>query len=365
MPRTPKGEISINNSDGWIQLVWRYQSKRKWFSPGLRYEPINLAVAQQLAYQIKLDMISGNFDPSLKKYKGDRSLEPAKDLGAVKLFERFIEFKTKKVQHRTLEKYKGLLTWLREFYGDRPATGKDAEDFIHWLNENMEPVTSQERLGLLKSGWKWGIKQELVKDNPWVELRVRSRPKQKPKAFTKDEVQRILTGFAEHSRYNHYTDYVRFKFSCGCRTGEANGLRWRHLNEDCTVVWFGEAHTHGEFKETKTGKDRDVKLSDSLGAMLRSRRPTNVDPDSLVFPAPKGGAITEGNFGKRGWRKVLEAQGVPYRRYYNTRHTFISHALESGMNPVEVAAITGHDVKTLYQNYAGLIKSHPKTPELF
>lgn len=201
--------------------------------------------------------------------------------------------------------------------------------------------------------------------NPWVDLRVRQPPQQKPKAFTKNEVQRILKGFEESYYYHHYTDYVRFKFSIGCRTGEANGLRWRHLNENCTIVWFGESHTHGQFKDTKTGKAREVKLSASLSKMLRSRMPADVDPDALVFPAPKGGPMTEGNFSERGWAKVLDAQTVPYRVPYNTRHTFVSHALEAGMSPVEVAAITGHDVRTLYENYAGLIKSHPTTPELF
>jgi len=67
----------------------------------------------------------------------------------------------------------------------------------------------------------------------------------------------------------------------------------------------------------------------------------------------------------RAWRIVLKAQGIAYRNPYNTRHTFISHALEAGLSPVEVASITGHNVKTLFENYAGLIKSHPTMPELY
>ena len=364
MARTPKGEVSIENVDGWIRLRWRYKGERKTMSLGLRHDPVNLTVAQQRASQIRLDIVSGNYDPKLAKYKSDRAQLP-QEIGAIDLFVRFIEWKTKQVQTRTLEKYRGLVNWMREYLGDRPATDAAAEGFINWLGENLAPGTTRERLLLLRSGWRWGIKQELVTVNPWVDLRVRQPPQQKPKAFTKNEVQRILKGFEESYYYHHYTDYVRFKFSTGCRTGEANGLRWRHLNENCTIVWFGESHTHGQFKDTKTGKAREVKLSDSLSKMLRSRMPADVDPDALVFPAPKGGPMTEGNFSERGWAKVLDAQTVPYRVPYNTRHTFVSHALEAGMSPVEVAAITGHDVRTLYENYAGLIKSHSTTPELF
>jgi integrase len=269
-------------------------------------------------------------------------------------------------KQRTLEKYYGLVNWLREYFGDDSVEDEDtADDFLQWLMENLEPVTAFERLGLLKAAWDWGIDKDLITANPWAELKVRKSPKQKPKPFSKDEVKRIIQGFRGSQYYRHYADYVQFKFSTGCRTGEVNGLRWRHLTEDCTVVWFGETFSHGEFKETKNKKTREVKLAPSLVEMLRMRMSEDVDSDDLVFPAPEGGPMDAKNFSARGWSKVLEEAGIDYRSPYHTRHTFVSHALASGMNPVEVAAITGHNVKTLYENYAGLIKSHPETPELF
>ncbi len=67
------------------------------------------------------------------------------------------------------------------------------------------------------------------------------------------------------------------------------------------------------------------------------------------------------------WSFCLERAAhleLDYRKPYNTRHTFISHALDKGMNPVEVAQLTGHDVQTLYENYAGVVNSRPRLPEL-
>ncbi|MBT9318041.1 tyrosine-type recombinase/integrase [Leptothoe spongobia] len=364
MPRTPKGEVSILNKDGMIQLYWRYQGDRKYLSLGLQYDPINIEVAKRRASQIKLDMLSGHFDKTLDRYRSDRP--PSEGLGAVELFEKFIEWKAQRVQPRTLDKYRGLVTWLREFFGNRTADEDSATEFLGWLQENMEPITVRERLVLLRAGWKWGLDKELVSSNPWADLHVRKPPKQPTKPFTKDEVRRILEGFENSRYYSYYIDYVRFRFRTGFRSGEINGLRWRHFNSDCSVVWIGESHTHGEFKDTKTGKAREVKLSVSLVGMLRSQlEKLKPDPDELVFPAPKGGPIHEGNFAKRAWKTVLEDAGIEYRKPYNTRHTFISHALEAGMSPMEVAKITGHDVRTLYEDYAGLIKSHPTTPELF
>ena len=56
----------------------------------------------------------------------------------------------------------------------------------------------------------------------------------------------------------------------------------------------------------------------------------------------------------------MKKAAVKYPKPYNTRYTLISHALEGGMNPILVAELTGHDVKTLYENYAGCIE--PLTP---
>lgn len=98
--------------------------------------------------------------------------------------------------------------------------------------------------------------------------------------------------------------------------------------------------------------------------MLLGRRPTRPKPDALVFASPKGGAIDDHNFRNRAWKTVLTRLEIDYRKPYNTRHTLISHALDLGMNPVAVAQLTGHDVRMIYQNYAGNVNSRPRLPEL-
>jgi integrase len=74
-----------------------------------------------------------------------------------------------------------------------------------------------------------------------------------------------------------------------------------------------------------------------------------------VFPAPEGGAIDSDNFRHRAWTKVLKRLSIPYRKPYTTRATFISLALARGVNPVNLAAITGHDVHTMFKHYAGVV----------
>ena len=93
---------------------------------------------------------------------------------------------------------------------------------------------------------------------------------------------------------------------------------------------------------------------------MRSR----TDKSELIFTY-LGKAIDAHNFRHRPWKSILQAQGVPYRRPYNCRHTFISHALERGLNPVTIAQMTGHDVAVLFKHYAGCIGGVPQLPDLF
>jgi integrase len=98
--------------------------------------------------------------------------------------------------------------------------------------------------------------------------------------------------------------------------------------------------------------------------MLKRRKPISAHPDSLVFPAKEGGHIDDHNFRNRAWKTILEEQGIEYRKPYNTRHTGASHMLQV-MHPTTVAEITGHNVRTLYEHYAGDIRTNPEIPDLF
>jgi integrase len=190
-------------------------------------------------------------------------------------------------------------------------------------------------------------------------------PTQKPKPFTQGEIQAILTVFRQSKHYSHYADFVEFLFGSGCRIGEAIGLQWRHVSDDCSTVWIGEAVSRGKIrKSTKTNRARQFKLSPRLVQILLARRPQSPQPDGPVFPAPKGGLMDDHLFCVRAWKKTIAAAGVTYRHPYSARHTFISHALAKGIKPVTVAEMTGHDPQVLFKHYASDIDSGLQLPDI-
>jgi integrase len=363
--KSAKGAIKIESDKGWLRLRFSHLGKRYAFAVGLPDTLTNWKyVADKIARQIELDILSGHFDPSLARYK-PQTVRACR-MQVIDLFGQFINHKAKEVYQRSLEKYQATLKHLQEFFEDKPAsaiTRNDAEKFSEWLSTKIAPITLKERLTLLNSCWQWGIKEGILETNPWAELvgRVKVPPKQ---LFTKEEIGAIIQGFRSDGYYHPYAGYVEFLFSTGCRTAEAIGLRWKHLSDDCSTVWIGESLSRGVRKPTKTNRARTITLTLSLQAMLLKRKPTNPDPDELVFTAPQGGPIDDCNFRNRAWKTILTRLEIDYRKPYSTRHSLISHALDLGMKPVMVAQLTGHDVQVLYQNYTGNVNSRPRLPEL-
>src|SRR5919199_1564891 len=327
----PKGSVNIEVFKERLRLAWSWEGKRFWLYLGLPDSIVNRKAASIKARTIELDLTSGNFDPSLAKYK------PQKHVSA------FFKNKSTISVSETV-----------------------AEKFRDWLlsDRSLESVTVRERIVMMNACWEWAQKKKLVLENPWEEVKVSVAPKQRPEPFTLTEINAIVQKFRSDSNLQHYADYVEFKFGVGLRTGEAAALVWRHCSHNCDRIWIGESLKNGNRKAAKRNKDRTVPLTPRLQQLLLSRRSTEFQPDDLIFTSIEGRAIDSKNFCNRYWKPALASLGIDYRKPYNTRHTLISHGLESGMNPVSIAALTGHDVRTLYENYAGLVNP-PKLPDLF
>ena len=378
--KAQKGAVVVENFRDRLRLRFRVDGQRYSLSLGLADTSENRKLAEAKAKTIESDIAYERFDPTLAKYKLQstnhyasvyefKPLQPR--MTVTQLFTAFTEHKTKSVSERTIkQKYEVVSKYLSCYFDTKKVAEfvsiDDAEGFVAYLEQSMSATTIKIYLCLLSACWDWAKTKQIIHYNPWKELqvRVKTSPKQPAKPFTKHEIQAIIEAFKNHPQYKYYLPYVQFLFSIGCRNGEAIGLQWKHIADDFSYIWIGESLTRGVRKSTKTNKARTIPVNNKLKELLISYKPENYNPEDLVFPSPEGKAIDDHNFCNRAWTKMLEKAGVEYRKPYNTRHTFISHALESGMNPVVVAQITGHDVQTLYHNYAGVVASRPILPEI-
>jgi integrase len=121
-PKSPHGTVTVQVYKARIRLVWTCPVNRKriYLALSLPDSAINRNAAQQKALFIQNDMGSGNYDPTLKKYKSESQIERER-LTIVDLFQQFMDYKAKGVTPKTLEKYKATLKYMERFFEDLKA----------------------------------------------------------------------------------------------------------------------------------------------------------------------------------------------------------------------------------------------------
>ncbi|EKV01571.1 site-specific recombinase XerD [Leptolyngbya sp. PCC 7375] len=205
--RAHRGEVKVNVNSGWLRLRWSYQGKRYVMAVGLLDTPANRALASAKATIIWADILAGQFDKSLVKYRYDSTDSPT----VLELYQKYVDWKRRQVTKHSLDKYFGLRSQLETYFGSRQADRvieDHALDFRDWLVKRLAPSTAKERIGMIRSCWSWAIGKKLVAENPRVNARVKVPPKQRPRPFTQDEYVCILAEFkANHA---HYLDFVKF-----------------------------------------------------------------------------------------------------------------------------------------------------------
>jgi integrase len=363
--KTPKGNCAVQLDKDRLRLCWRYGGKLHTLYLGLPDSKINRTVAEQKASQITLDLATGNYDPTLEKYRLQPINPRGDSLTVSELYRRFWNWKKKTeaiTTERSGENYQNAVKLILKYAEDSDLpVSKVSVDFVHgflqWAKKEASHATLKTYIVLLRAIWKYGK----IEPNPWEGVTIKPyglKPPSEP--FTLDEVHRIIEAFGDHPKYSCYADFVRFLLSSGVRIGEACGLRWENVSEDCSQVWIGECFTKGKTRPVKTGKSRTIRLSPALTELLLNRR---TNDKGYVFLSCSNKPITS-EF-RRVWQKVLDEIGIPYRRPYLCRKTFVSHCLSQGMNPVSVAKLAGHDVNVLYKHYAGVIEKNLTLPEVY
>ena len=373
--KNTKGTPSLESYQGRLRIRFRVNGQQKTFSLGLADTDENRIKGESIARQMQLDILSGNFDSTLGKYKPHthltvvEAIKPKAGLDLVQLWNKYSEFKKPQVSPST---YIKDFTKHRNHINKFPSKSlEDAALIRDYLLANLTPNAAKRVLTQLKASCDWGVEEKLIPTNPFSGMKIKA-PKglseeSEVNPFTKEERDLIIKTFENNRYYCHYTPYVKFLFYTGCRPSEAIALQWKHIEKNIIVFKQSVVVSENglELKEgLKTQKKRNFPINSDLESILNSMKTENTNPEDFIFTSPKGKFIDQHNFTTRAWKSILEECKIPYRKAYQTRHTYISLCVESHINSTAIGRWTGTSSKMIDNNYGATNFTNVRPPSL-
>lgn len=388
-----RGTVAIEDKQG----KWRLRLPRAIAQDSARYISTRLDATeehfkkvQRVAWQIEEDISTGNLDKTLERYQAlfkpkltvvkvspvnssTACADATESLDLKELWSKYCEYKKPLVAPTTyIKEFKRKYT---NHINSLPTRNlSEAVAIRDYVVANLSANSAKKFLTQLSACCKWGNKSDLIELNPFSDMasdiRVTKQDVDEINPFSKSEREAIEEAFKHHKKYCAYYPFVRALFLTGARTGELIALRWKHISKDCSSITFSESFDSdlNILKDTKTHKSRRFPCNPSLKEFLLSIKPEEAKPDDLVFKSSTGNQIDNHHFTNRVWRggtwgnktyhgvvtRLVHLGLVEsYRPPYNTRHTFITEAIDAGMPIPQVARVVGNSSEVLLRNYAG------------
>ena len=206
-----KGQVKVEAYAERLRLRWSYRSKRYCLSIGLPDSIINRKVAAQKAQQIELDMLSGNFDPTLQKYKPEDPL-PMVAVGSEKTqtytdvfkqhWDEFVDDKGQRLESpfTIVGMYNPIPKKVRNF-GRKIIGCREAQEFVTFMLQSASPATIKKQVIILNDFGNWVQQHNRVDagwENPFTGLTEMCHPVPPLKVFplAKQKLSRLSIPFA-------------------------------------------------------------------------------------------------------------------------------------------------------------------------
>lgn len=231
---------------------------------------------------------------------------------------------------------KRIEMFLRQRWSTPPLGKVDASIFSRYRDTRLrqvQPGTVIRELGLLRSIFEmarreWGY---TALQNPLAGLRKPKAPEGRERRLKPGELQALIKACSTITG-TWLLHGFQLAIETSLRRGELLGIRWQHVNFDTTAL-------HVPF--TKTDKARTIPLTDRAVEILTERRADSTADAEYAFPV-------SANAFRLAWERCKRRAehngciGIQELRFHDLRHEAISRFFETGLNPAEVASISGH-----------------------
>jgi integrase len=200
-----------------------------------------------------------------------------------------------------------------------------------WVSKNLSSATLKIILTIFEQYMVWsGGNTNQINFSGTRKKLSRLEQEKEVNYLTKDQAQKLLTE-AKNTDKRIYL-YCLFGLHAGLRRGEILGLKWGDFDPINNRITISRSY---RTDPTKSGKSRQVPISEDLEEMLNEEDYFNKNINEYVFEK----IIREPN---PIISDLCKKTNIPVIKSHGLRHTFATLALESGISPRTVQSWLGH-----------------------
>lgn len=229
---------------------------------------------------------------------------------------------------QTIKAYIGQLKiFFRHIHPQEPYV-VTREEILNYLNQQVASDLSRSTIDQAVNALDFFCKSTLGFSLDLSGFKRPPKKKAAPVLLTLDEVKKIAIS-AENPKHRLM---IELAYTAGLRVSEVVNVKVKHLDLAKLKLFVPDSESEGEGRTTIfSGSIRDA-LARQVG---------NKDPESLLFPSERGGALTTRAMAKF-FKSALEISGVnkPVTPH-SLRHSFGAFMLKNGNHPKVVKNLLG------------------------
>ncbi len=236
-----------------------------------------------------------------------------------------------------------LAPWLAQ----KAISDITPQDIARYRDDRLKtvcPSSVNQELKRLSAIFAYAIKERgLIEKNPVQSIRKPPGTPSRDRRLLPDEEARLITSARKLGKA-WLADMILFALETGMRRGEIVKMRYEH------ILWERSALII-PLENDKIAKGRTIPLSAPALAILREN---TRDGDPVVWRTqdqqkPITGALIDIFF-----RRAKHALGIENLHFHDLRHEALSRFSERGLNPLQTAAISGHQSMQMLKRYTHL-----------
>jgi len=268
-----------------------------------------------------------------------RLFQPVSDITVGEILARYE--RTILPKHRGASRHESYrIKRLKAAFGHQCVSDLKSSDIAHYRDKRIEAVTLatvRRELVILSSALNISMKDWDIDipENPVSRIRLAKADKPRTRRLEAGEEQRLLLKANDQLKR-----IIILALETGLRRGEILNIKKSHIDYSKSVLLI---------PSTKTDVPRTVPLSSAAVASLTGQMRASQRHSECVFELQESPIYSYKPRGLSGeFLKLCRKVKIDDLHFHDLRHEATSRLFEKGLNPVEVATITGHkDTKML------------------